>query len=87
MKTVQILLELFVVLTRKIQKPVGPAKAREIVSDLSYWRVHIPDLQDVMDALRISEERRISVWDAMIVRSAVAQGASILCHRSAEPGS
>ena len=76
--SIQVLLELFVVVTRKIQRPLNAAQAKEIVSDLSFWRVHAPDLRDVKEALRISEDYRISVWDAMIIQSAIAEGASVL---------
>ncbi|MCL4233822.1 MAG: PIN domain-containing protein [Deltaproteobacteria bacterium] len=74
----QVLAEFFVVSTRKIASPITIALAKEIVRDFGDWHVHRPTAADVLRAIEISERNRIHFWDAMIVRSAQAMGASVL---------
>lgn len=76
--SVQVLQEFFVNVTRKLQRPLGAREAREVVEDLSYWRVHRPGPRDVLAAIDIHLRSEISFWDAMIVRSAAAQGCEVL---------
>lgn len=45
---------------------------------ISRWPVHAPRPADVLAATVVSEEHRISFWDAMIVRSAAALGCARL---------
>jgi len=74
----QVLLELFVVLTRKLPNRMAPQKARDLVEDLARWPVHSPSAQDVVAAIRLSVKDRLSAWDANLVQSAIAMGASVL---------
>ncbi len=76
--SVQVLMELAVTLTRKIDHPMAPSDVIEIVDDLSTWIVHRPEASDVSSALRIAERHRISIWDAMIVQAAASAGAEVL---------
>jgi len=72
--SVQVLQEFFVTVTRKIAKPLDTATAKEIVADLSRWRVHVPAADDVLGAISIHQHTGISFWDGMIVRSAAEMG-------------
>lgn len=76
--SVQVLQEFFVNVTRKLQKPLGVKQAQEVVEDFSYWKVHRPGAHDVLAAIDVHIRSEISFWDAMIVRSAAAQGCEIL---------
>lgn len=66
--SVQVLQELYVNLTRKLQLP--SADAATMVRELSQWAVHAPESDDVLSAIRLHERSKISFWDAMIFRSA-----------------
>lgn len=74
----QVLLELFVVLTRKVRPTLARSQASEIVMDMASWVAKPTEADDVVAALKISDKYDISVWDAMIIRAASAQGVEIL---------
>ncbi len=76
--SVQVLQEFFVTVTRKIAKPLSPAMAKEIIADLARWYVHTPAADDVLAAISIHQDTRISFRDAMIVRSAAEIGCTVL---------
>jgi hypothetical protein len=48
------------------------------VADLSRWPCHRPGAPDVLAAIDLQEELKISFWDAMVVRSARQMGCSVL---------
>jgi predicted nucleic acid-binding protein len=74
----QVLQEFYVVVTRKILKPVPAAVAREIVRDYGTW-VHSHTTPDtIVRASELSEIWRISFWDSLIVASAEEARASTL---------
>lgn len=76
--SVQVLQEFFVNVTRKIPNPLSTAQAKEIVSDLGYWKAHSPSARDVVEAIELHERLQLSFWDAMIVRSAACSGCIVL---------
>ena len=76
--SIQVLMELYVTLTQKIPNPIPAAQALEIVQDLGALNVFCPDTQDVLEAARLSIQHQLSFWDAMIVRAAIAQEATVL---------
>jgi len=76
--SVQVLQELFVTLTGKLATPLGIDRARRVIEHTSEWRVHAPNEDDVIAAIRLHERYRISFWDAMIVRSASVLGCDVL---------
>lgn len=76
--SVQILQEFFVNVTRKIPKPLDAAAAKEIIADLSRWRVHVPAPDDVLGAIGLHQRTGISFWDAMMIRSAVEIGCEVV---------
>jgi predicted nucleic acid-binding protein len=68
--SIQVLQEFYVVISRKIGKPLSPENAAQIVADLGTWEHHAPGLQDLQDAIRLQTRYQLSFWDAMIVASA-----------------
>lgn len=76
--SVQVLQELFVVMTRKVTRPLGSEEAQAVVSDLASWEVCAPDAGDVLDAIAIHRSAPVSFWDAMIVQCAAKLGCETL---------
>ncbi|MCZ7583296.1 MAG: PIN domain-containing protein [Deltaproteobacteria bacterium] len=74
--SIQVLMELFAVLTRKFSARIRPSDVATIIESLSAWTIHSPLPLDVIDAVRIAAAYRISPWDASIVQSASALGAT-----------
>lgn len=72
--SVQVLQEFYVNIVSKIAQPLAPADARSRLRAFSQWTVHSPTAADVISAATLGDEHRLSFWDAMIVRSAVALG-------------
>ncbi len=70
----QVLLELFVVITRKLRPAVPLAEARRVVTSLARLPVVPADARLVLKATKTSDEHRISVWDAMILEAAAEAG-------------
>jgi predicted nucleic acid-binding protein len=76
--SIQVLQELFVTLTRKVNQPVDVATARTIVADLGAWQVVAPTLSDVLAAIDASVRWQLPFWDALIVTAAQRAGAHVL---------
>jgi predicted nucleic acid-binding protein len=76
--SVQVLQELFVVLTQKVGQPMDAEGAQAIVSDLSTWAVCAPDAADVLEAIALNRQASVSFWDAMIVSCAAKLGCDTL---------
>jgi len=68
--SIQVLQEFYVNITRKVVLPLDADTAAQVVEDLSTWQVHIPDVKDVIEAIGLQKQHRVSFWDAMIIRSA-----------------
>ena len=76
--SIQVLQEFYVTVTRKVARPLTADVAAEVVMDLAAWRVHVPIVEDVNQAIAIQRRYAISFWDAMIIRSAVQLGCATL---------
>jgi predicted nucleic acid-binding protein len=76
--SVQVLQEFYVNAVEKIAVPLSPDEARERLRALGRWPVHTPVPADVIAASALSEDHRISFWDAMIIRSASRIGRDVL---------
>ena len=68
--SIQVLQELYVNISAKIPKPLPADIASRIITDLGQWRLHIPDLSSILEAIEIQQRNQISFWDAMIICSA-----------------
>jgi len=84
--SVQVLQELFVILTKKIPLPLRPEIAKEIISILSKWELIINDGDSILAAIDIHETHGYSFWDALIINAAVRGGASILLSEDMKHG-
>lgn len=52
--------------------------AAMIISDLAQWRLHVPDVNDVLEAIDTQQRNKLSFWDAMIICSAKKLGCALL---------
>jgi len=68
--SIQVLQEFYVNITRKVAHPLTPEAAAEIITDLSMWQIHRPDVSDLLEAIRLQTRLQLSFWDAMIIASA-----------------
>jgi predicted nucleic acid-binding protein len=73
----QVLQEFYVNVTRKVAT-LSPEVAAQRISDVSAWRIHQPGVNDILDAIALHAEERISFWDAMILTSARSLGCAVL---------
>ena len=76
--SIQVLQEFYVNVTRKVARPMTPAAAAAIIGELAAWQVHRPDVDDVLEAIRLQTSRKLSFWDAMILTSARRLGCATL---------
>jgi predicted nucleic acid-binding protein len=83
--SLQILQEFYVTATRMLSMPAADA-ARQ-VGRLGYWNLHRPTLEDLGAAIELHQKRRISFWDAMVIRSAVQLECSVLWSEDLANGS
>jgi predicted nucleic acid-binding protein len=74
----QVLQEFFVIVTRKIPKPLKANVAREIINDLLKWEVVINDSESILSAIDIHLKYKYSFWDSMIIDAALKGGATKL---------
>ena len=82
----QVLGEFFVVVTRKLDKPLSPARGLEVVENLCQLRVRPVHAQLVRQAVRRSISSRLSYWDALIVETALDAGAVTLLTEDMQHG-
>jgi predicted nucleic acid-binding protein len=76
--SVQVLQEFYVTVTQKIPRPVDKGVAGSLVALLGQWTVHAPGVSDVLAAIEVHRRAKISLWDALIVRSAQELGCTLL---------
>ncbi len=74
--SLQILQEFYVTATRKLELPAADA-ARQ-VERLGQWVVHRPSFEDVLSAIELHRRKQVAFWDALVLRSAMKLGCSIL---------
>jgi len=76
--SIQVLQEFYVTVTRKIARPLEYQAARQLIADLTHWRIHVPEANDVLQAIDMQQTYRLSFWDAMVVQSATRLGCAQL---------
>jgi predicted nucleic acid-binding protein len=74
----QVLQEFFVAVTARLQVPLSVPEASRKVANFSEWTLHRPDKTDLLAAIDLHQELRISFWDAMIIQSARRLGCRLL---------
>jgi len=72
--SVQVLQELYVTLTRKLRRPLAPARAAEIVREYLTWRVIENDGELLVAAMTLQQRASLSFWDALVVEAAAVGG-------------
>lgn len=60
--------------------------AQAQVERLGKWKVHRPSLEDVLASIELHRRKRISFWDALILRSAAQLGCSVLWSENLKDG-
>jgi predicted nucleic acid-binding protein len=76
--SIQVLQEFYVTVTRKIPRPLEYQTARQVIADLTHWRIHIPEAIDVLQAIDLQQTYRLAFWDAMVLQSAARLGCTQL---------
>lgn len=66
----QVLQELFVVLTKKLEPKLSADNAGEVVESLLGIEVKVVKPDIILRAINISKENMVSFWDALIISSA-----------------
>lgn len=84
--SVQVLQELYVTLTRKLTVPLPESEAREVIAALGEMRLVQADAPMVLAAADLSQRRKLSFWDALIVESARRGGAAVLLSEDLQHG-
>ncbi len=72
--SLQVLQEFYVTVTQKITLPLDHQTARQIVEDLSHWRLHTPGTGDLLQAIDFKKTFQLAFWDALVVQSASCLG-------------
>lgn len=70
--TLQNLCEFFVVITKKVERPVSKKQAREIIEDIidsKEWIIIDRTEESLKKALKLTQENSIHFWDALIAAS------------------
>ena len=83
----QVLLELYVVVTRKLRPPLHESAAAEVISSLCRLPVVGTDAELVQRAIALSVRHQLSVWDALIVTAAREAGCEELWTEDLATGS
>jgi len=74
--SLQVLQEFYVTATKKLK--MAPAEAFAQIDRFGKWTVHRPEVDDVLVAIQLHREKKVSFWDAMILRSAMSSGCDLL---------
>lgn len=82
----QVLLEVWVTLTRKLKPPIDPETATAVIRTLTAWPIVSTDTDLVMRAMERSRESNISLWDALIVEAARVGGCDTVYSEDLQDG-
>lgn len=74
----QVLSEFYVTVTRKIERPLDPAYASQVVDWLGFLHVVSTDLVLIKDAIRTSRSAQLSYWDGLVLSAAAHAGCELL---------
>jgi predicted nucleic acid-binding protein len=76
--SIQVLQEFYVCVSKKAPHTIDVKQASQIIEDLNAWKVHSPEVRDVIGAIGLQQRFCLSFWDAMIVQSALQTNCEIL---------
>ncbi len=74
----QVLQEFYVVATHRLDPPMPPTEARELVALYAAWSLVVIDAELILDATIREQRDVLSFWDALIVEAARRAGADRL---------
>jgi predicted nucleic acid-binding protein len=84
--SVQVLQEFFVTITRKVTNPLGVKEVKILVGNLSFWKVYATNEMDVLGAIDLHQQFKLSFWNAMIVWRAQQLACRTLYSEDLNPG-
>lgn len=76
--SVQVLQEFFVTVTAKVAQPLPVDQAADRIREFATWTVFAPTAEDVLAAMALHEQAKVSFWDAMVVQAAPESGCDLL---------
>lgn len=76
--SVQVLQEFFVTITRKVSRPLPIDEAAERVREFAAWKIFTPTVDDVLAAIGVQKQTKLSFWDALILQAAAELGCGVL---------
>jgi predicted nucleic acid-binding protein len=82
----QVLQEFYVVVTRKLGRPLDAAAAAQAVSGFGELPLVQVDTKMILSAIHRSRNDQLSFWDALIVQAAIEGGASTLYSEDMQHG-
>lgn len=82
----QVLQEFYVVVTRKLARPLDAAAAAQAVSSFGELPLVQIDTQLILSAMHRSRNDQLSFWDALIVQAAIEGHASTLYSEDMQSG-
>jgi predicted nucleic acid-binding protein len=82
----QVLQEFYVTVTRKLARPLAHADAQKAVAALTALPVAQVDSASVLAAIARAGSRKISLWDALILQSALESGCTTLLSEDLQHG-
>jgi len=82
----QILQEFYVAVTRKLATPLAADTAYEAVRELAVMPTVRVDIPLILSAIQLSRERKLSFWDALVIRAAIEGGAATLYSEDLQHG-
>jgi predicted nucleic acid-binding protein len=84
--SIQVLQEFYVTVVNKVSVPLRPETASAIIKDLAQWLLHIPDANDILEAINIQQRNKLSFWDSMVIRSASVLNCSFILSEDLNSG-
>jgi len=82
----QVLQEFFVVVTRKLERPLAPDRALQSVQHFLAYPTAVVTPALVIAGIRRSIDSQLSLWDALIVETALSEGAGLLITEDLQDG-
>ncbi|MXZ38297.1 MAG: PIN domain-containing protein [Holophagales bacterium] len=82
----QVLSEFYVTVTRKLARPLSTDRAIEALDALCDLPIHTLGTEVVRLAVRRSARSQVSYWDALIIETALAAGATVLLTEDLQDG-
>jgi predicted nucleic acid-binding protein len=69
--SVHVLQEFFVAMTRKVARPLSADEAADRIREFTTWKVFAATAEDVLAAMALHKQAKVSFWDAMVVQAAL----------------